>query len=171
MHRVNCRCAEIMADGSPYEFVYSVEDTSTTLISPDQFRCTCAPHLTDYGRILGCSGKRLVLHMCGRIKELLPDIAALPAAGIEALTTLPIGNTSLLDARTACPEMCLVGGTNAILWLEPPEVIIRTIERDLDALPHHRGIVVSSAGVLPPGTPPETLKAVAGWLRRYECRC
>jgi len=167
MHRATCRRAEVIADKSPYRVIYSVENTSTMLISPELFRRYCYGHLADYGRIVRSAGKLHILHMCGHLKALLPDIAALPAAGIEAFTSPPVGNTTFLDGRTACGDKCLIGGTNAALWLEDAGTIIRTIERDLDALPHHRGIVVTSAGVMPPGCSPVTIREVAEWIRSY----
>ena len=165
MHQSQCRQAEIIADKAPAPVVYSVENTSTTLISPGLFRRYCHAHLLDYGRIITAAGKFHMLHMCGLLKDVLADIHTLPASGIEAFTSEPVGNTSLLDGRTAMPNKCLIGGTNATLWLEPTETILRTIERDLDALPHCRGIVVTSAGVMPPGCPPQTIKAVADWVK------
>ena len=165
MHRVLCRRAEIIADRSPYPIVYSVENTSTTLISPELYRRYCHRHLVEYGRIISQAGKFHALHMCGHLKVLLPDIARLPAAGIEAFTSPPVGNTSLLDGRTDCPDKCLIGGTSAVLWLETADTIIETIERDLAPLPHRRGIVITSAGVMPPGCRPETIRKVAEWLR------
>ena len=108
--------------------------------------------------------------MCGKLKLLLPDIAKLPAEGYEAFTAPPLGSTTLLDGRTACPDKVLVGGTHAMLWTRPVNEIIEAIERDLDALPHQRGVVVTSAGVMTPLCPPETIKAVGAWLRNYQVR-
>lgn len=82
----------------------------------------------------------------------------------------PVGNTTLLDGRTIFPDKTLVGGTNAALWLEPAERIIAEIAADLDALPHHRGIVISSAGMMPPGCRPETIKRVCDWAHGYTAR-
>lgn len=168
MHRLLCRRAEIMAERSPYAAIYSVENTSTTLISPELFLRYCFRHLMEYGGIIRSAGKIHLLHMCGQLKMLLPDIDALPAAGIEAFTSPPVGNTTLLDGRTACPAKCLIGGTNAALWLETADTILQTVEHDLDVLPHVRGIVVTSAGVMPPGCPPETIRQVAEGVKRYE---
>jgi uroporphyrinogen-III decarboxylase len=167
LHMALRRRVELVADRSPYSVIYSIENTSTTLISPDLFRQYCHRHLMEYGEIIHCAGKLHVLHMCGKLKLLLPDIATLPAAGIEAFTSPPVGNTTLLDGRTDCPDKCLIGGTNATLWLEPANTIIETIERHLDALPHHRGIVITSAGVMPPLCKPETIKQVAAWVKSY----
>jgi len=54
-----------------------------------------------------------------------------------------------------------MGGTNATLWMQSENEIIHQVEKDLEALPHHRGIVLSSAGVMTPLCTPETLKAVS----------
>jgi uroporphyrinogen-III decarboxylase len=170
MHNALLRNLEILSEHVPADAIYSGENTSTTLISPEMFRRYAQRHLTDYGRIIESCGKLHILHMCGKLKELLPDIAKVPAAAIEAFTSPSVGSTTLLDGRKACPEFCFIGGTNATLWLEPAEVIIETIGRDLDALPHTRGIVVTSAGVMPPLCPPERIKAVADWVKAYPVR-
>jgi hypothetical protein len=170
MHRTLRRGAEIIAEKAPQPLVYSTENTSTTLISPALFRRYCYEPLSEYGRIVTSAGKHHILHMCGHLKAVLPDIATLPAAGIEAFTSPPVGNTTLQDGRAACADKCLIGGTSATLWLKDARSIIAALERDLDALPHVRGIVVTSAGVMPPGCAPETIRAVAEWVKGYRVR-
>jgi uroporphyrinogen-III decarboxylase len=167
MHRGLCRCAEIIAEKSPFQIVYSTENTSTTLISPNMFRRYCMKHLSEYGRIITGAGKIHVLHMCGHLKRLLPDLDTLPAGAFEAFTSPPVGNTTLLDGRLACARKCLIGGTNATLWLEDAGTIATTIEHDLDVLPHRWGVVVTSAGVMPPRCRPETIKQVGERVRAY----
>ena len=39
------------------------------------------------------------------------------------------------------------------------------LERELAPLPHTRGIVLTSAGVMPPFCPPETIREVCRWIR------
>lgn len=170
MHRNLLRAAEIICETTPADIIYMVENTSTTLHSPDQFRADVLPRLREYATCAVANGKRMVLHMCGYLKALLPDLDTLPVAAFEAFTSPPVGNTTLLDGRSACPNKCLIGGTNAALWLRPAKEIIATLERDLDALPHHRGLVVSSSGVMPPATSPDTIRTVVDWLRTYPAR-
>ena len=43
----------------------------------------------------------------------------------------------------------------------------KQIKHDLDELPHHRGVVATSAGVMPPLCKPETIKEVAELVRDY----
>ena len=170
MHRNLLRRAELTAECSPADTLYLVENTSTTLVSPEQYRQYWFPHIHAYAGITQRAGRILTMHMCGHLKALLPDLAQVPAQAFEAFTSPTVGNTTLLDGRTACPDKCLIGGTNASLWLEPAEKIIAQIERDLDALPHHRGIVITSAGVMPPRCASETVRAVCAWLKGYPVR-
>lgn len=75
------------------------EDLDTKLISPDMFRRYAAPALREYARICHEHGKLFVLHMCGHIRDLLPDIRAIGADALHCLTLPPTGNTLLSQAR------------------------------------------------------------------------
>jgi uroporphyrinogen-III decarboxylase len=168
MHKMLCRRAEIIADKSPADIIYSVENTSTTLISPDMYRKYCHKHLMDYAKIITSHDKFHILHQCGHLKKLLPDIAELPSRGIEAFTSPPVGNTTMKDGRDAFLDKCLIGGTNAYIWTRSEDEIINQIKHDLDELPHHKGIVLTSGGVMPPLCKPETIKNVADFIRNYK---
>jgi len=170
MHRVVLRKAEIQAAHSPADLLYMTENTSTTLISPAQYERYCARHIRQYGEAVAGSGKAVVLHMCGHLKALLPQLAPLPVAAFEAFTTPTLGNATLLEGRAACPDKCLIGGTNAMLWTRTAPEIIAGIEANLNELPHHRGLVVTSAGVMPPLCPPERIKQVCDWVKSYNAR-
>jgi uroporphyrinogen-III decarboxylase len=170
MHQDLLRRAEIAAEHSQADATYLVENTSTTLISPAQYARYCFKHITDYGNAMQGGGKRVILHMCGHLKGLLDQLNNVPANAFEAFTSPTLGNTSFLDGRTGCPEKCLVGGTNAMLWLKSADKIIAKIKQDLDELPHHRGIVVTSAGVMPPFCRPETIREVCEFVKQYPVR-
>jgi len=170
IHQSLLRKTEILIENSPCDIFYMVENTSTTLISPEQYRKYCYRDIQEYGTIAKNTGRLLVLHMCGHLKDLLPDLSKLPVDAFEAFTSPTLGNTSFLDGRTGCPDKCLIGGTNAVLWTLTTEEIIAEIEADLDVLPHHRGLVVTSAGVMPPLCKPETIKSVCDWVKEYKAR-
>ncbi len=170
MHRVLKRRAELLCAHSPADSLYLIENTSTTLISPEQYARYCARYVGEYAAIAAAADRNLILHMCGHLKALLPQLAQIPARAFEAFTSPTLGNATLLDGRTACPNTCLIGGTNAMLWTRPAAEIVRQIQADLDCLPHHRGIVVTSAGVMPPACAPETIKQVCEWVQGYPAR-
>jgi uroporphyrinogen-III decarboxylase len=161
------RKTEISCASSVADAFYLIENTSTTLISPAQYRRYCTRHVSEIAGITRQAGRTLILHMCGHLKAILPDLAHIPAQAFEAFTSPTLGNTSLLDGRTQCPNTCLIGGTNAMLWTQPAKDIVLQIEQDLNALPHHRGLIVSSAGVMPPSCEPDTIKKVNDWLKTY----
>ncbi len=167
IHRVLLETTKIMVEHSLADLFYLSENTSTTLISPAQYRKYCFHHLTEYANICFEADRHLVLHMCGRLKAILPDLAQLKAKAFEAYTSSPVGNTSFYDGRSECKDICFIGGTNAALWTDSADEIIGEIERDLNALDHHRGIVVTSAGVMPPVATPETIREVCQWVRAY----
>jgi hypothetical protein len=168
MHRNLLRKVEISAEYSPADSIMLVENTSTTLISPSQYDRYCFPQIQAYGEIARSRGKLLMLHMCGHLKRLLPSLGKLPAHAFEAYTSPTVGDTTLLDGRAACPDKCLIGGTNAAVWLGTADSVFAHMAQQLDALPHHRGIVVSSAGVMPPACTPDTIKAVKDRLNEYK---
>jgi hypothetical protein len=59
-------------------------------------------------------------------------------------------------------------GCKATQWVKnDAEAIIAYIEEQFAQLPHHRGIVLTSAGMMPPGAAPQTIKQVFDWIKRY----
>jgi len=170
MHAARCEQVERIARHTPADLLVSVENTSTTLISPAQFQKYCLPHLCDYGRIIQDHGKIHELHMCGLLGALLERIDTVPAASIEAFSAPTLGNTRLADGRTRAPSKCLVGGTHCMAWLLPAGRIKQFILAELADCPDHRRIVLTTAGVAPPACGAETFGQVAGWLRTVPVR-
>ncbi|MEW6358526.1 MAG: uroporphyrinogen decarboxylase family protein [Planctomycetota bacterium] len=150
MHQDRLRFVRVAAEHAPFDYIVSTENTSTTLLSPSIFERYCWRHLNEYGKIITRHGKMHVLHQCGKLKAVLPKIDELPAACIEAYTSPPVGDTTLADRTALAPHTSVIGGTNATLWLAPVDTICETIRRDLAAAGGMRGVVLTSAGVMPP---------------------
>lgn len=168
MHRELVKRTELACQKCKADLLYFAENTSTTLISPSQYEKYCFSHIEDYARIINGYGRNMVLHMCGHLKDLLPQLSKVAAKAFEAFTSPTVGNTTLLDGRNICTDKCLIGGTNAILWTMSADDIINQIEYDLNVLPHHRGIIVTSSGVMPPMCSPDTIKTVCEWVKNYK---
>ena len=165
MHRGNLAFVRAVAETTPSDLVVSVENTSTSLISPALFERYCLGHLCDYGRAIEGAGKIHELHMCGLLKALLGRIDTIPAASIEAFTSPPLADTRLADGKALAPNKTLVGGTCVnVWWRRDPEQIEEYILGELDACVDHRGIVLTTAGVAPPACPAETFRVVGQWL-------
>ena len=166
MHEERLRYLRVMLPACAYDYICSVENTSTTLLSPAIFERYCWPHLNDYGRLIREHGKHHVLHMCGHLRALLPRINELPAVAVEAFTTPPVGNTTLADRARLAPETAIIGGTNATLWLQPAEGIFEAIERSLAEAGALAGVVLTSAGVMPPMASIDKIRQVREFARR-----
>jgi len=170
MHAANLALVRAVAERTPADLVVSVENTSTTLISPEQFRRYCLRHLVDVGRAVEGAGKMHELHMCGKTKALLGEIDTIPASSMEAFTSPTLGDTRLSDGRTRAPSKTLVGGTNVNVWLWRVERIQSYVLDELEACPDTRRIVLTTAGVAPPGCPAAKFRAVGEWLSRVGVR-
>lgn len=171
MHAANLDLVRHVAERTPADAVVSVENTSTTLISPAQFEKYCYVHLCDYGRAIEAAGRMHELHMCGKLLALLARIDAIPAASIEAFTAPTLGDTRLADGRRLAPSKTLVGGTRVNTWLLPVSGIQACIQKELAACPDHRRIVLTTAGVAPPACPAETFREVGRWVAALPVRC
>ena len=164
MHAANLQVARAVARTTPADVVVSVENTSTRLTSPGQFRRYNHRHLCDYGRAIEGEGKMHELHQCGHLLAVLDDIDTIPAASTEAFTTPTLGNTHLADGKTRAPSKTLVGGTSANTWLRPVAEIREHILAELDACLDHRRIVLTTAGVAPPACPAEVYRQIGQWI-------
>jgi uroporphyrinogen-III decarboxylase len=160
MHAERLRFLEALLHDCPTEWITSVENTSTTLLSPTVFERWCFRHLMDYGTRIREAGKHHMLHQCGTLYDLLPMIDQLPAEAIEAYTAPTLGNTTIAHRNERARSMAVIGGTQAPTWLLPVEEICAIIERDIAEAGSIRGVVLTSAGVMPPGCPIEKVKAI-----------
>lgn len=163
MHQDRLRFLRALLERCPMDYIVSVENTSTTLLSPEVFRRICLPQLAEYGRIITEAGKHHILHQCGHLKAILPEIDALPAVAIEAFTTPPVGNTTLKDRAELAPNKAVIGGTNATTWLKPAHTICEEMEASLKEAGGMDGVVMTSAGVMPPAASIEKIREVRQW--------
>ena len=165
MHADRLRYLRALVRSTPLDYICCIENTSTTLLSPEVFERYCWQHLTEYGEIMGEAGKQQVLHQCGKLKDLLPRIDDLPALAIEAYTTPPVGDTTLADRVHLSPNTAIIGGTDVTLWLKPAEVICGRIEALLREAGTMEGVVLTSAGVMTPLCPMERIIEVREFVR------
>jgi uroporphyrinogen-III decarboxylase len=149
--KLTCPCADTL---------WMTENTTTTLLSPSLFQEFCMPYLMEGGALIRDAGVLPVHHMCGKLNALLEMIDELPAAANEAYTTRPLGDVSLAEGRSRMQSKALIGGTNATLWLEDADVIVKSVADDLAACVDRKGIFLTSAGVLPPAVSFEKAKKV-----------
>jgi len=98
--------------------VYWGENTSSSSISPPYYREHSLLHVREYAELVHQSGKRLIVHMCGLLKDLLDCFALTGMDGIHSATPPPIGDTPYRLIRDRFgPDFTIIGRLNAQLWV------------------------------------------------------
>ncbi len=115
----------------PCEVVILCENTSTYYISPDVYRRFNGPHVKDFVEAMHAAGKIALIHMCGHVRDLLPDIKQTGLDGIHALTPPPTGNTPWETALDVLGEdLIIIGALDPTIFILAP---LEQIDRALDA--------------------------------------
>lgn len=170
MQRLRRQEYEAVARLSEAEAFIAVENTSSTLTSPDIYRRYTLPHIREYANILHARGKKLVLHMCGNLKALLPVLKETRADAFNAVTPPPLGTTTFEDVLDAMGEdFVIFGGLMDASVVHKPDVTPREIHDYLDALytPRLRRahlVLWLGADGLP--TPSDRFEALSDWFFR-----
>lgn len=113
------------------------ENTSSSAISPDYYRQLTLPHIREYADLIHENDKRLVVHMCGLLKDLLDCFVETDIDGIHSVTPPPFGDAPYsLVRETFQPDFTIIGRFNAQLWVgksikEIQENIKKQISREL----------------------------------------
>ena len=123
MHARRLEEYEIVARRVPAPAIIPVENTSSTLISPALYRRYSLPQLRDYVRIIQSHGRKAVLHMCGHLRALLPDIGETGLDGLNAVTPPTVGDTPFeLVLDTLGEDTVILGGVFAPTVFQAPTV-------------------------------------------------
>jgi hypothetical protein len=113
----------IVAD-SPIELIWSPDNITGDITSPNLFKKYCVPHYERVSRLLHEKGKVLVVHMDGRLKPLAGMIKELDIDMVESLSfPLVGGDTSLREAVAAWPDKSIAANVPASLCFQEEGVI------------------------------------------------
>ena len=99
---------ELLAKHIPCKTIIPVENTSTSMISPALYRKYTLPHMQKYAETMHKYGKKAVIHMCGHLGALLPELKEVGLDGIHALTEPPVGTCTYEMALDALGEDLVV---------------------------------------------------------------
>ena len=166
MHHDQLRKLSALLPHTSIEYIFAMENTSVDLVSPWMFRKYCQPHLTDYGNLIGSFGKHQILHMCGKIRQLLPDIEDIPAIALDSFSAPVVGNTTLRDGFEACPSKAIMGGTASSSWTKPEDEMVATILGDVKEAGKVEGLILQGPWEFWPGLSPEKIKRIWQAVRK-----
>ena len=130
-----CCMYEIMSD-VPSDGFYQAENTSTTMISPDYYKKYSIGQMGQLASLSHKAGKRMLVHMCGLLHDLIPLIKETGMDGIHALSPPPTGNTQFEYAYENMKDDCFIlGRFGSLEWVgKSKNEIMLNLEK---ILPHH----------------------------------
>jgi len=138
IHDKRCMEYRLIAEHMPYDSCVTIENTSTTYISPAIYRQFSQRHMKDFADIMHSRGKLGILHMCGLLNELLEDLIPTGLDGIHALTEPPIGDTRVERALDVLGEDLIVITCIDATKLVCPDYSARELEAHLDSFVSER---------------------------------
>ncbi|MEW6358469.1 MAG: uroporphyrinogen decarboxylase family protein [Planctomycetota bacterium] len=161
-----------IAAETPAEVLIQVENTSTLLISPATYRQWSRRHVADFCRIAHARGKAAIVHMCGHVKDLLPDIAATGLDGVDCLTPPPTGNTTPWDAWAVMgPRLIVHGILDPTAWVHrSANEITAAMDRALPPGMKDKNFLLCTAADGLPDIPRDTWDVIAEAWRRFSGR-
>lgn len=172
MHECRKQEYEILARRTFVQCVIPVENTSTAMISPQQYERFSLSQISDFVEVMHKHNKKAVLHMCGHLKRLLPIIKETGLDGINGLTPPPVGDTTVNDVLDVFGEdFIILGGVFDPSVFQRQQVSKEEIWEALDEIytPRLRQanfVLWASADGIP--TPLERFFAIRDWFKETD---
>ena len=121
-HQANMRLAAVAA-ASPAQVFIVHENSSTQYMSPRWYAKYSPAHFDEVANYMHASGKKVLAHMCGHLKRLLPLLAQQTLDGYESVCPPTSGNTWAHEALQSLPGKIVMGG------LEPAALERMSVEQ------------------------------------------
>jgi hypothetical protein len=154
-----------LAAGTPVEFVQLGDNVSSDVVGRERFRTYLMPEYRRLRGRLAATGKRLAVHMDGRLKSLVEEIGAADLDIVEALTPPPMGDLSLQEARERWPGKALWINFTSSVHVERPEAIAAHTRQLLAEAAGRRGFAISVTEDAPVEALERSLGVIAAVLR------
>jgi hypothetical protein len=110
-----------------------------------------------------CPGTPVYTHTCGKLGDRLELVAETGTDGIDTLDPPPLGDVELADAkRRVGGRLFLKGNVDPVgtVLLGTPEAVLADARRRIAIAAPGGGYVLSTACSVPPGAPPENVRAL-----------
>lgn len=153
--------------GSSAEAFIFWEDTSTTMLNPQQFRQYVLPEIEHWGKLIHQDGKILIHHACGLIKSLYEDMCGSCVDFIESITPYPTGNIDMKDAFAKLPpEKGLIGGIDPVFFRNSSEKELTDYVNGLLAEAKGKRFILANSDSCPPDVDCGKFKLVSELVKK-----
>lgn len=96
-----------LAAESPVEIILFGDNITSDVVGEERFRNYCMPVYKQMQAVLSGTGKKLAVHMDGRLASIKKTVTEAAFQIVEALTPPPMGDVSIKEARALWPEKAL----------------------------------------------------------------
>jgi hypothetical protein len=150
--------------GLPGDLVLSPDNLDGQFVPPESFEQNLAPSYTRTARALHAGAKRLVVHVGGPVRGLLPGLVRCGVDCVQGISGPPQGDSTLLDARRLVgPGTALWGGIpqDSLLASCPDGEFRAVAEAAFAVAAADPCVVVGVADRVPADALPERISALA----------
>jgi len=167
-HIKNLEACRIIAD-SPAQVVIIYENTSTSYMSPWMFSKYVLPHLNEYSDLYHQAGKIVLIHACGKLKDVAGLLATGRYDGVCDMAPAPTGDLDLVEAKQRWGNsLVAMGGIDCTSFISlSPQAMKTYVLEMLEQVSHYRGVILGSGDAVPLGTPMEALQAVTEAVKEF----
>ena len=153
-----------LAAESPAEILQLADNITSDVVGRERFRNYLMPEYRRLKERLAGSGKKLAVHMDGRLKSLKQEIAAAEFDILEAMTPSPMGDVSVREAREAWPDKALWINFTSSVHIEPPAAIEAHTRQLLREAGGKRGFAISVTEDAPVAALEKSLQVISSVL-------
>ena len=132
-----------LAAGSPAEIIQLADNITSDVVGKERFRNYLMPEYKRLMERLAGAGKKLAVHMDGRLRSLKEEIAAAEFDILEAMTPAPMGDVSVREARQVWPDKALWINFTSSMHIASPEAIEAHTRELLEEAGGKRGFAIS----------------------------
>ena len=112
-----------LAADAPVEIILYGDNITSDVVGEERFRNYCMPVYKRTTEKLAGTGKKLAVHLDGRLASLKHTIGEAEMDIVEALTPPPMGDVSVKEARELWPDKALWINFTSSMHIEPPDAI------------------------------------------------
>lgn len=157
------RCDDLydLAAEASVEILQSADNITGDVVGEERFRVYCVPCYERHMRRLRGTGKRLAVHLDGRLRSLTQAIGEAPFDIVEAMTPPPVGDVSVSEAREAWPGKALWLNFTSSVHLQPDEAIQAHTRQLIEEAGTKRGFAIGITEDVPVEHCIRSLRAIA----------
>ncbi len=164
----NIEAYEIAAR-SPSPLLVVWEDTGIGLYSPKIFKKYVAKALREYISIAHRFGKKIFIHSCGLLNDIIEDLVKTGADGITDMSPPPTGNIDFLDVRRRVgKDVILTGGIDATAITSfNKEVLEESVINLIKNMKPYGNFILGSGDAVPANTSVKNLILIYELIEKY----